>query len=375
MHLSLIRGAWPLLALALAVFLDEDGAAQGKKKRPPRRPVPVVTALVQVASSQQTIELTGRARPVRIAQISSDVPGKVVRIFKRTGDSVKKGEALALQDNLSLKLRLAVSKARFKRSMAMQRQAKRNAQRTQSLRKQQVVSAKEFEESQDNMTSMETSFAVDAAELRNLRKQVALLTLRAPFAGQVVEADLEEGQWLPIGKTVYRVYGSGAMEIALGVPSRYLGLIARNAGVAVFFPEAKLRLKGQIVGVVNHVRHGSADFVLRVRVRNPENKPLSGLHARVSTPITNLPGAVVVPRDALVRSANGKVHVVVVVSQNKAKIVAVNPQGGAPHGGVLVKAKGLAVGQQIVVQGNERLQAGAAVRPILKDTTPPSNPP
>ena len=125
---------------------------------------------------------------------------------------------------------------------------------------------------------------------------------------------------------------------------------------------------GRILVVVRHVDRNTGNFMLRIKIDNPNRMHLSGMLAKVKLPIGKKNLILTVPRDAIVR--RGKKTHVVMVTGGKAKIVPVKVKGNRGDS-VIVSGKGLAPRQKVVVRGNERLFPGMPVQ--VAETLPSSN--
>jgi membrane fusion protein (multidrug efflux system) len=94
---------------------------------------------------------------------------------------------------------------------------------------------------------------------------------------------------------------------------------------------------------------------------NPGNVLRPGLYAKVRAPLARHQGALLVPQRA-VSEAQGRYQVAVVTPDNKAEIrpVTVAERVGTQW----IVSQGLELGDHVVVEGLQKLKAGASVRPI-----------
>jgi RND family efflux transporter MFP subunit len=151
----------------------------------------------------------------------------------------------------------------------------------------------------------------------------------------------------------------------------FISELRREAPARVEFDALPGRsFEGEIARIVPQADVRSRSFPVKVRLQNellPDGTPLlkSGMFARVSLPAASRQSVLLVPKDALV--LGGKETQVYTVTpadpkkphEGKAEPVAVII--GVAYKG-LVEVRGpLKAGQWVVVEGNERLQAGQSV--------------
>ncbi|MEO8541863.1 MAG: efflux RND transporter periplasmic adaptor subunit, partial [bacterium] len=94
---------------------------------------------------------------------------------------------------------------------------------------------------------------------------------------------------------------------------------------------------------------------------NPGNVMRPGQYAKIRAAVTVRQGALLVPQRA-VSEQQGSYQVAVITPENKAEIRTVTV--GERIGSLWIIAQGLKSGEQVVVEGLQKLKAGDSVRPI-----------
>ncbi len=117
-------------------------------------------------------------------------------------------------------------------------------------------------------------------------------------------------------------------------------------------------MQGHILFSGIEVDAGTGDVLLRVLVDNPERRLLPGLYVQARIPRARYANALSVPQQAVVRTS-GQTSVWVLDGQGQAQLVPVNTAE-------LVNsqyriASGLSAGQQVVIEGIDRLTLGVQV--------------
>jgi RND family efflux transporter MFP subunit len=205
--------------------------------------------------------------------------------------------------------------------------------------------------------------------VRKLDDQINLHTIVAPFDGYLTTDHCEIGQWLLKGAAVAEVVYLDEVDVEVQ-------LAEDNVSGARVGAEARVEVSalpgevfvGKVALVVPQANPRSRTFPVKIRVpnRTVNDQPLlkSNLFARVTLPLGKAEKATLVPKDAIVLGGPSPI-VYVVGSDNKVKPVPV--QLGVCSAGLIAVRAELKAGEQVVVQGNERLMPGATVAPSTAD--------
>ncbi len=293
------------------------------------------------------------------------------------------------------------AEARMKSTRALLKLAQTRWKRTQSLLARNAISDDEVEAAESVLAAaqqkvIETEAAwsaasvaeqekylqararvlVQQAEVNRLQDDVLRHTIRPPFEGYVTEEHTEVGQWLAKGDPVVTVVEVDPIDIEVPVPEIYFSRlkVGMNAVVIVeALPGRKWEAPVKLIVPQADVR--SRSFPVKVRLKNPEDpagrlKP--GMIARVTLPVGKRGEVLLVPKDALILGGRSPTVCVVDPLPKNAKPPPGPPGSKKPDGVArrvpvelgaadrdLIEVRGsLTVGQQVVVEGNERLATG-----------------
>lgn len=351
-----------LAAFAIAAAMGSGAAwpqAKPNKAKRTRPPTPVIVSRVAAVKQAPKLKYTGVMEPSVKAQLSSDVAGRVTEINSHLGDKVVRNEVLARLANPALELDLDVLRARVLEVEAVVAQSKQKLERTRKLFKKNLASAEVYDDAMAAYRVSQARLVSAKAQRKQLVQRLELMTIRSPIDGEVVQVELDLGQWVSPNVPLYMIYNYDQFEMRVGIPGKYLNRIRIGDAVGIVISEIGKSLTGSIVATVKHVSAKSGKFLLRILVENPHNEPLSGLLAEAHIPLGRLGSVVSVPRDAIVR--RGGLSQVIVVRKGVAKVVKVEIAGDLGDA-VMVKGGRLKVKDQVVVRGNERLFSGMKVK-------------
>ena len=187
---------------------------------------------VRTARLDAVWEYPWRSAPAQVvarneSRLASEVGGTLLRWTADVGASVKAGEVLAQIDPADLEL--ALQRADAARAAA---QARLNLGEAQLARARELVEQGFF--SQEALAQRETEVALQMAELaqaqaqwQTAKRQRDKATLRAPFAGTVVQRLAQQGEAVAAGTVLYVLSQQGAAEISATVSTQEVASLRR----------------------------------------------------------------------------------------------------------------------------------------------------
>ena len=212
--------------------------------------------------------------------------------------------------------------------------------------------------------------------IRRLQDLLGKHTIRAPFDGYVVKKHTEIGAWIRRGDPVVDVVELDPVEIEISVPETHIPYLEVGTVQPVqvealdgkIFEQLEQPLQGRVVRIVPQADLRSRTFPIKLRVDNPRqgNGHLlkAGMLARVLLAVGKPHSALLVPKDALV--LGGRTPLVFIVKTDaetkQATAHPVEVEIGVADGPLIQVTGRLQEGDSVVVEGNERLRPGAAVR-------------
>jgi len=360
------------LMLAACGAKDAAGPAAG----PPPPQVGVVTVQPQVVALQS--ELPGRVEALRMAQVRARVNGIVLQRQFREGSEVKAGQTLFLIDPAPYQAALDTASAQLARARANLAQTKATAERYQPLAAAKALSQQDYTNALAAQQVAEADVAAGQAAVQAARINLEMTRVEAPIAGRIGRALVTEGALasaaeatpLALVQQVDRVYvnftqSSGELlALRKAVAAGKLRRLAGEAvAVSVVLEDGSLLPKpGRLLFSDLSVDASSGQVTMRAELPNAEGLLLPGQYVRVRLAQAEQPGAMLLPQQAVTRSAQGDT-VLVVGEGNKPSPRPV--QIGGAQGGHWVVTSGLQPGERVVVDGFQKMSApGAPVTPV-----------
>jgi multidrug efflux pump subunit AcrA (membrane-fusion protein) len=149
------------------------------------------------------------------------------------------------------------------------------------------------------------------------------------------------------------------LKITAKVADSYASLLKKGDKVKVNIPDLNTEFETVISYVALNVTLSSRTFEIEIKVPSTVKNLKPNLIAKISVNDANIKEAIVIPLNAIQKSANGDNVVMLAVKQNN-KTVAVNRliKLGMSYLDKIVVTEGLSKDDQIIIEGNEDLIEG-----------------
>ncbi|ENO3940717.1 efflux RND transporter periplasmic adaptor subunit [Aeromonas veronii] len=369
------RYAGALLAVIAAFGLAGCDVAPQEQEAPAPPQVSVLTLTGRELVISE--DLPARVVALRSADIRAQISGIMQRRLFEQGAEISAGTVLFQINPAPFKADVDSAAAALQRAEAVLARARIQIDRLKPLLRTDAISRQTY----DDAISQRDQAAADVAQARATlaRHQLNLqfASVEAPIAGRIDQALVSEGALVsPTDATpMARIQQIDQVYVDVRQPASVLESLRQQAGSTA--PELAVEIlgsNGKPLGMQGHILFsgievdaGTGDVLLRVLVDNPERRLLPGLYVQARIPRARYANALTVPQQAVVRTS-GQSSVWVVDGQGQTQLVPVNTAE-------LVNsqyriASGLRAGQQVVIEGIDRLTPGVQV--IASPWQPPA---
>lgn len=351
----------------------------------PPPPPTVTVAPVESRSIAETMELTGRVRPVDEVVVRARVNGHLEKVHFQNGALVKKGDPLFTLDARWYEATLAAAKATLEQARVRVDTADREAKRAQQLVAKQAISAEEAESRTSRLADAKASLLSAEAAVAAAQLDLDYTRIVSPIDGRVDRTLVTPGNFvsgIPSASTelttivsVDPVYVDADLdEVTLlrvrraveagQLPTDDKGRVQIELGIS---DEEGFPHKGVIDSMGNRIDSATGSIPLRALVANPDKRFVPGMFVRVRIPLGAAKPTVLVSERAIGTDQSQK-FVLIVGNDN---LVAYRPiQLGPQVGNQRVVAKGLTAGERVIVNGLQRSRPGAPVTPETETAAP-----
>ena len=358
------------VALLLAACGKGDGGA-GAPGPGGARPAPEVGVVtVQLGDVGLLTELPGRLEASRVAQVRARAAGIVQKRVFREGSDVKAGQSLFVIDAAPYAAALQSAEAAVARSEANLTQAAALATRYAPLVAANAVSQQEYASAVAAHKQAQADVAVSKAALQTARINLNYANVTAPISGRIGRALVTEGALVGQGEAtplamiqqinpMYVNFTQSAADVMKLRAALADGQFKQASGddaasVRVVLEDGTTYAQpGRLLFSDLTVDSTTGQISLRAEVPNPSGTLLPGLYVRVQLEQAQASNAITLPQQAVTRGAQGDTVLVVGADGQVAKRTV---QLGSSKGAQWVVLDGLKAGEQVMVDGFQKLQ-------------------
>ena len=365
-----------LLAVSVCAFVSACGQGSAQTGGMPPPEVAVVT--VKPGDVGIVSELPGRTEASRVAQVRARAAGIVLKRLFREGSDVHSGQPLFQIDPATYQAQAASAQASLAQAQANFGQASALAQRYKPLVEANAISKQDYANAVAAEKAAEAQVAAAKATVQVAHINLGYATVTAPINGRIGRALVTEGALVGQGEAtplatiqqihpMYVNFTQSAGEVLALRKSLAEGKLKRAPGLEsaqvkiVLEDGSEYPQPGKLLFSDLTVDPTSGQVTLRAEVPNANGLLLPGMYVRVKLEQAQVGNAILLPQQAVTRSGQGDT-VMVVDAEGK---VAPRPvKVGAQQGNSKVNEGGLKPGEQVVVEGFQKIRPGAPVKAV-----------
>ena len=313
-----------------------------------------------------------------MAQVRARAAGIVQKRLFREGADVKAGQALFAIDAGPYRAALDSAQANLARSQANLAQASAQAERYKPLVEANAISKQDYVNAVAAQKTAEADVAAGQAAVRTAQINLGYTSVTAPIGGRIGRALVTEGALVGQGEAtqlatiqqidpMYVNFTQSTTEV-LGLrralqAGRLQSAPGGAASVQIVLDDGSTYGKtGKLLFTDLTVDPTSGQVTLRAEVPNPDGLLLPGMYVRVRLQQAQLDNAILVPQQAVMRTAQGDTVLVVGADSKPAS----RPiKIGSAQGSDWVVLDGLKPGEQVIVDGFQKMMVpGAPVKAV-----------
>jgi membrane fusion protein, multidrug efflux system len=358
----IIRRSW-LSLLPMAALTWFAACAKPPAEHAPA--VPVQVAAVTKIAAPLTIQANGSVEPLQTVAIQAQVGGTLDAVTFNEGDDVQAGQTLFRIDPRPFEAALRQSEATLARDEAQAQNAQRDAERYKALVEKDYVTKSQADQAVSGAAAAQATVLADRAAVDNAKLNLNYTTIRAPLSGRTGRLLVRQGNLVkPNADPLVVINQLRPILVRFTVPQHdFPALQRRNARGpvpvrVVTADSARVAEVGTLAFLDNAVDSLTGTVTAKARFENQMNALWPGEYVHVDVELDVQPNALAIPTSALLAGQQGD-YVFVVGADKLAKVRPVSV--GRPVGNLTTIDKGLAAGEQVVVDGQSRLTPNAKV--------------
>ena len=322
-------------------------AACSPQEVPPRAtPAKAVVVLKAHATTlYDQIEAMGSLKANESIDFAAQVSGKLEKVLFQDGQTVHKGDLIALLDDDEDQAQLMAEQAQLAEHL-------REIQRLELLLTRHAVPERTLDE-------RKTLAALTRSHIRQIQARIGEKRLKAPFDGQMGIRQVSPGMLMQPGQVIATLDDVRSMKIDFTIPSTLLPTVHVESDIQVrsaLFP--RRIFKGKVASIDSRIDPMTRAILLRATLDNADGVLIPGMLMAV-TLLQHERQALMVPEEAVTQKQE-KHFLTLVNHEDKAEIRAVTT--GIRRDGFVEITQGLKAGERLVVRGMGFVKSGKAVK-------------
>ena len=331
-----------LILAAVSLSGCTEGGVAGKTAdtRPSAKEIQVTPVPVQIKAFHRNVEAVGSLFPQEEVTVSSEVDGRVDRVFVDVGDRVDAGQPIVGVSTVELKLALDQQRALYrqartrlglpedsdddltkvtdaaevKKAAADLKQAEDTYNRSRVLLEKQLVPAQDVEQAEARLNAAKAAYDLSIQTVQNLRAQLPQYraamelaekklqdaVIRAPFKGEVKERVVAPGQYLKVQTPVMGIVSIDPLRVRLKIPEKMTEWVRVGDSVSVSveaYPDKKFL--GKVSRINPSVDQQSRTFEVEALLANSDGLLKPGFFIKAQLGSGKTDQALLVPEDSL----------------------------------------------------------------------------
>jgi membrane fusion protein (multidrug efflux system) len=371
---------WACAAIAVPLLLTACGKeAQGPGAMPPP---PVGVVAVAPSAVPIELELSGRLEPIRTAQVRARVNGVVQKRLFTEGAMVQAGQSLYRIDPAPYQAAFDSAQAAQSKAEAALALAQSTLDRSRMLAEAKAITAQTWDNVQATHRAAQADVAAARAAVQQARLNLEYAAVLAPISGRIGRSLVTEGALVSQAEatqltTIQQVdtlmvnFTQSATEVMRLQRAIAAGDLkgSSSAQVRVLLDDGSVYpLPGKLLFADIAVDPATGQVTLRGEVPNPKGELLPGLFVKVRLQVARSDQAMLLPQQAVTRGTSEDTVLVVgqggQVSKRAVQLGGLRGDARDPAGPQWIVTGGLQAGEQVVVDGFQKIRPKAPVNPV-----------
>lgn len=343
-------------------------------------PIPELPVVAVAPATRKDVEIygeyVGRVRAQQFVEVRARVEGYLEQMLFAEGTYVTKNQVLFVINQDQYRAKADKARAQLKKDEAQARKAKRDLERIRPLHEQNAASQLDLDNAIAAYEMAEASVAMSSADLDQAEQELGYTIVRSPLAGHISERHVDLGTLVGPGakSLLATIVKSDTVLVDFSMTALdYLKSKERNVNLGQkdstrsWQPNVSITLADNTVypykGLVDfaepQVDPRTGTFSVRAEMPNPKRVLLPGQFTKVKLLLDVRKGATVVPlKSVIIEKGGAYIYVMRKDSTVERRFIELGPE----FQNQVVVERGLASGEDIVIEGYHKLNPGMKVR-------------
>lgn len=366
--LRMPQGVWRALGVAVlaGAVLGLNGCSKGGAEQgqgPGGFVLKVKLAEAQAKAVNETTEYVATIKSRSSAILQPQVEGQITRIFAKSGDAVKAGQAILQIDPLKQTAMVNSQEATRKLKLANQDLARTQLERARQLHAAGVISKQDLDQAEAAFAAAQADASSLDAQVREQEVQLKYYSVTAPFDGVVGDIPVHVGDRVTTSTLLTTVDQRTGLEAYINVPTERAPLLRVGMPVQVLDALGKVVAETRVTFIAPQVDTATQSVLVKAAVEQSREALRAAQFVRAQI-VWNTAPRVTVPVTAVSRTS-GQYFAYVAEAGEQGGLVARQRavKLGAIVGNDYVVMEGLRPGDKVIVSGAQNLADGTPITP------------
>ena len=296
-----ITGLLAIVALLVALLWPKITPLLGNKAAPLTKSsenerIGVEGFKLKKHNLENTIFTTGTIIANEQVELSSEISGKITKIYLEEGQNVENGELL-------IKINDSELQAQRERVGYQLKLAKTEEARQRKLLEKGGISQSEYDASFNRLNVLK-------AEQKLINAQIDKTEIRAPFSGRIGLKYVSDGSYITPSTQIASLLDINPVKIDFSIPERYYSSIKRGNTVNFSVQGNNTNFTGKIYAIEPKIDQDTRNLQIRAISPNEKYELLPGAFADMELVLDNIENALLIPTISLIPQIDGN-HVFV----------------------------------------------------------------
>jgi membrane fusion protein (multidrug efflux system) len=339
-----------IVAIAAGIKITQFSAmGQAQASTPPPSET-VSTFTTEVQKWPNSYTAMGTVEASEGIVITAEVAGKVKEIRFKSGEQVKKGTVILVQESGNEQAQLSAAEARL-------RLAHSNHERLVELHKRNTVSRSDLDTAVQQMGSA-------LGDVNDLKATLDKKLVRAPFDGRLGIRQVDLGEDLQVGGEIVSLQATNSVRVNFPVPQFWLVQMTRGLPVEVNVGDgSESTISGEITAIGAEINAVTRNAIVQSYLQNENSLLIPGMAVETEVTLSDPQEVLAVPSTAIIYAPFGDTVFVIEAGEKEGTFKARQQfvRLGKARGDFVEIVDGLKAGDVVASAGAFKLLNGQAV--------------